>query len=185
MTIKCEVKLTTPEGTPLMALNLWWGRNKNSKIDQLHAFQSCALYQAVKIADLSGEKLSFFTQITTENSFLFIYHHSFWNDISFFWLAIHVYIRARRHIYTYISNNHFQGISFTWSLLADETRLSVSSDLKNIVILIVISWSKNVVILISGDLWNIMILKFYSLWNVMAMKSFGSRSFVAYIILWS
>ena len=72
MTIKCEVKLTTPEGTPLMALNLWWGRNKNSKIDQLHAFQSRALYQAVKIADLSGEKLLLFH--TNNNwKFIFIY----------------------------------------------------------------------------------------------------------------
>ena len=49
-----------------------WGRNKNSEIDQLHTFQSRALYQAVKIADLSGEKLSLFH--TNNNwKFIFIY----------------------------------------------------------------------------------------------------------------
>ena len=62
----------------------------------------------------------------------------------------------------YISNNYFQGISFTWSLLADETRLSVSSDLENIVISIY-PGLQNVVILISGDLCYIVILKFYNL----------------------
>ena len=115
----------------------------------------------------------FFTQITTENSFLFIYHHSFWNDISFLLLAIHVYMRARIYLQKSFSRDFFHLVSTrrrnkAFSLLWPKKYCDLD-----------ISWSTKCCDL---DIWwSVKYCDFeILLWNDMASKSCGSRSIVAY-----